>query len=290
MGDVKMRLTTRLERGEIFLFLVLAMLANGMPASVNAQAATHRAGLVVRFGDGSVVTRCVSFSEPSLTGAELLARSGLPVVLDLNSSIGAGVCKIGNQGCDRGKSCFCQCVGSTCAYWQYFHLQSGAWRYSNLGPGVYQVSDGAVEGWAWGNNVVPPVMLLDQICTAAPALGNVSPSPAHASSPTTTPRPATPTASPSAVPSAISVASVTAVAAVPATAIPSAIPSATVPPTSSPTPQPTLLLASAQPPAVTVGVSAQNAPTTSPLAAYAIFGVIVLGLGAWLVMQRRKAR
>jgi len=45
-----------------------------------------------------------------------------------------------------------------------------------------------------------------------------------------------------------------------------------------------------QPPTPTDVESAQNAPTTSPLAAYAIFGVIVLGLGAWLVMQRRKAR
>ncbi len=280
MGDVKMRLTTRLERGGAFLFLALVMLASSMPASVNAQAATHRAGLVVRFGDGSVVTRCVTFSEPSITGAELLMRSRLSVVLDLNSSIGAGVCRIGSQGCDRGKSCFCQCEGSTCAYWQYFHLQSSAWKYSNLGAGVYQVSDGAVEGWAWGNNVAPQVMSFDQICAAAPAPINVSPSPTRANVPTTTPRPVTPTGSPAAVPVTISAASVTA----------TVMPSATVPPTDSPTPQPTLSPAPTQPPAPTIVESAQNAGTTSPLVSYAIFGVIVLGLGTWLVMQRRKAR
>ena len=286
MGDVRMRLTTRLERGGTFLFLALVMLASGAPTRVNAQAATHRAALVVRFGDGSVVTRCVSFGEPSISGAELLMRAGLSVVLDLNSSIGAGVCKIGNQGCDRGKSCFCQCEGSTCAYWQYFHLQNSAWRYSNLGAGVYQVSDGAVEGWAWGNNVAPPMMSLDQICAAAPPQANVSPSPAHANVPTTTPRPATPTVSPTAVPVTIPVASVTAAATVPATVMPSA----TVPPTDSPTPQPTFPPALTQPPAPTVVASSQNAGITSPLASYVIFGVIVLGLGAWLVMQRRKAR
>jgi len=286
MGDVKMRLTTRLERGGAFLFLVLVLLASGAPTSVNAQATTHRAGLVVRFGDGSVITRCVSFGEPSLTGAELLMRAGLSVVFDLNSSIGAGVCKIGNQGCDRGKSCFCQCEGSTCAYWQYFHLQSGAWKYSNLGAGVYQVYDGAVEGWAWGNNVAPPVMSLDQIC-AAPAPVNASPTPTHApSAPTTTPRPATPTVSPTAVPATIPVVSVTVAATIPATAMPSA----TVPPTDSPTPQPTLPPPPTQPPAPTVVASPQNAGTTSPLASYAVFGVIVLGLGAWLMMQRRKVR
>jgi hypothetical protein len=286
MGDVKMRLTTRLGRGGTFLFLVLVMLASSMPASVNAQAATHRAGLVMRFGDGSVVTRCVSFSEPGLTGAELLMRAGLSVVFDLNSSIGAGVCKIGNQGCDRGKSCFCQCEGSTCAYWQYFHLQSGAWKYSNLGAGVYQVSDGAVEGWAWGNNVAPPVMSLDQICAAAPAQANVSPSPARASAPTTTPRSAAPTASSTAAPVTIPVVSVTAAATVSATVMPSA----TVPPTDSPTPQPTFPPAPTQPPAPTVVAPLQNAETISPVASYVVFGVIVLGLGAWLVMQRRKVR
>jgi len=289
MGDVKMRLTTRLERGGAFLFLALVLLVSSVPASVNAQATTHRAGLVVRFGDGSVVTRCVSFGEPSLTGAELLMRAGLSVVFDLNSSIGAGVCKIGNQGCDRGKSCFCQCEGSMCAYWQYFHLQSGAWKYSNLGAGVYQISDGAVEGWAWGNNVMPPVMSLDQICTA-PVAVSASPLPTRTSSPTITPRPAAPTVSPTAPLTTPLPASATAVAAVPATAMPSAIPSATVPPTSPPAPQPTLPLAFAQSPAATVGVSEQNVPTTSPVAAYVVFGAIVLGLGTWLVMQRRKAR
>ena len=287
MGDVKMRLTTRLERGGTFLFLALVLLASGVPISVNAQAVQHRAGLVLRFGDGSVVTRCVSFSEPSLTGAELLMRAGLSVVLDLNSSIGAGVCKIGNQGCDRAKSCFCQCEGSTCAYWQYFHLQSGAWKYSNLGAGVYQVSDGAVEGWAWGNNVAPPVMSLDQICAAAPVPVNASVSPTRAASaPTATPRPATPTASSTAAPVTIPAVSATAAATVPATVMPSA----TVPPTDLPAPQLTLTPAPTLSPVPTVVASPQNAGTTSPLASYAVFGVIVLGLGAWLVMQRRKAR
>jgi len=287
MGDWTMRLTTRLERGGAFLFLALALLASSAPICINAQAATHRAGLVVRFGDGSVVTRCVSFSEPSLTGAELLMRAGLSVVLDLNSSLGAGVCKIGSQGCDRGRSCFCQCEGSTCAYWQYFHLQSGAWKYSNLGAGVYQVSDGAVEGWAWGNNVAPPVMSLDQICAAAPAPVNASASPTRAASaPTATPRPATPTASSTAAPATLPAVSVTAAATVPATAMPLA----TVPPTDSPTPQPTLPPAPTQLPAPTVAAPLQNAETPSPVASYAVFGVIVLGLGAWLAMQRRKVR
>jgi hypothetical protein len=272
MGDWIVRLTTRLERGETILFLVLVL---ALPASVAAQSASRRAGVVIRFGDGSVITRCVLFGELSITGVELLTRAGLSIRVDASSSIGAGVCKIEREGCDRGKSCFCQCEGSTCAYWQYFHLQNGAWKYSALGAGVYPVSDGAVEGWAWGNNVAPPVMTLDQICAA----GQTSVAPASTRIPenmvTATLRPVTPT---SRAPEGAPTASPT---SIPVTAVPlTAIPLAALPtlPTASPTPRPTFI----PPP--------QNTVVPSSVLSYAVFGVIVLGLGVWLFVQaRRKA-
>jgi hypothetical protein len=270
MGDWKTRLTARLERGETILFLALAL---AFPTAVSAQDAAHRAGLVVRFGDGSVTTRCVSFDEPSLTGVELLTRAGFAIRVDANSSIGAGVCKINSQGCDAGKSCFCQCEGSTCAYWQYFHLQNGAWKYSSLGAGVYQLSDGAVEGWAWGNNVSPPVMTLDQIC-ASGALTAPTAAPIRSSQAVSlpTPQPATLTLTASAAP-----ASTTAPTALP--------PTGTAPPSASPTPLP------ASPTAAPTPIPPlQSAGVTSPVVSYAIFGVIVVGLGAWLAIQsQRKA-
>jgi len=41
----------------------------------------------------------------------------------------------------------------------------------------------------------------------------------------------------------------------------------------------------------TVSAPPQNVGTPSPVASYALFGVLVLGLGAWLLIQsRRKAR
>jgi hypothetical protein len=286
MGDLMVRLTTRLERGETILFLALVMLALPSGASVNAQGALHRAGLVVRFGNGSVTTRCVTFGEPSLTGVDLLARAGLSIVVDVSSSVGAGVCKIGPEGCDRGESCFCQCEGSTCAYWQYFHLQSGAWKYSNVGAGRYQVSDGAVEGWAWGNNVAPPLMPLDQVCAAVSAPGNASPSPTRAleDTPTATPRPTTPIASPTAAPITLPAVSVTSAAIVPALAMPSA----TSLPTDLPAPQSTRLPSPTETPAPTVAAPLQGVETASRAAWYAIFGVIVLALAVWLVIQLRR--
>jgi hypothetical protein len=267
-------------RWDNFVLLVL------LPARALAQGAPHRAGLIVRFGDGSVITRCVSFSEPSLTGLELLQRAGLAIRVDTNSSFGAGVCKINSQGCDAGKSCFCQCEGSTCAYWQYFylHAERGAWTYSNLGASIHQVSDGAVEGWSWGNNVAPPMMSLDQICAASanvPTVALVTPS-------TPTARPiatvaASPTLNPMATPRPVTpteIAQATVPAASP-TIFPSAISHPTLLPASLPA-SPTF--------APTLAASAQGTNASSPVTSYVIFGALVLGLGAWLlILSQRKA-
>jgi len=274
MGDWLVRLTTRLPRGETILFLAL-MLA--LPASVAAQGSQHRAGLVIRFGDGSLITRCVSFNERIISGAELLARAGLSIWVDTNSSIGAGVCRIEKQGCEQGKSCFCQCEGSTCAYWQYFHLQNGAWKYSNLGASLYQISDGAVEGWAWGNNVAPPVMSLDQVCAA----GQASAAPAYTRAPGNTP---TATVKPAATATLASAAAPATSTAAPAIASATAAPSATVPPTALPT------LAPASPTVALTAATPQTGNSTSTFS-LVVFGVIVLALGAWLAVQsRRRAR
>lgn len=271
MGDRLVRLTTRLARGETILFLALLL---ALPASVAAQGAQHRAGLVIQFGDGSLVTRCVSFNEPSISGAELLARAGLAIRLDTGSSIGAGVCKIEKQGCEAGRSCFCQCEGSTCAYWQYFHLQNGAWKYSNLGASLYQVSDGAVEGWAWGNNVAPPVMSLDQICAASQP-GAV---PTSTGVPGTTPTSTmTPAATATMTPAVAPAVSTSALATVSATAAPTA----TVPPTALPTLPPAT-------PTVAPTAATPQTGNASSTVSLAVFGVIVLALGAWLVVQSRK--
>ena len=285
MGDWIGCLTTRLGRGETILFLMM-LLAFPAGERASAQGAPHRAGLVIRFGDGSVITRCVPFSEPSITGVELLARAGLSIRVDTSSSIGAGVCKVNSQGCDAGRSCFCQCEGSTCAYWQYFHLQSGAWKYSNLGAAVYQVSDSAVEGWAWGNNVAPPVMTLDQVCASAssalaPTNVQVTRAPTGVLTPTPPAPAATPTLAVTVVPVTVSVIPAFTLTNVPATDLaPATVPAA------SPTAAPADLTLSP-----TVPASPQDAGPSSPVASYALFGVLVLGLGAWLLIQsRRKAR
>lgn len=117
---------------------------------------SNQAGLVVAFGDGTYITRCVTFSEPSISGYEVLARSGLDVV-----SAEGMICDIeGESGCSPDN-----CLCSPTSYWSYWHLLEGAWTYSNVGANAYQVSDGDVEGWRWGAGEAPPVVLFDDICS-----------------------------------------------------------------------------------------------------------------------------
>lgn len=160
-----------------------------MTTIAQAQAGSQRAGLVVRYDDGSVETACVSFPEAEISGVELLVRAGLPVVVQ-DGGVGTAVCKIGPDGCDYpAEQCFCERDGSRAIYWAYYQQEGDAWRYASTGPGNARVRDGAVDGWAWGagdssGGAVPPLIALDAICgppgptrptlSAAPALAQRS--------------------------------------------------------------------------------------------------------------------
>lgn len=143
-----------------------------LPFTEAAAAQTaRRAALIAQFGDGSYVTRCVSFSEQSITGLELLIRSGLEVSL-----WGSAVCRIGQEGCNYpAQTCFCLCKGSSCQYWSYWHLRDGSWTYAQVGSGDYRVQDGDVEAWLWGDAQTPPVALtFAEICGPPEASGTES--------------------------------------------------------------------------------------------------------------------
>jgi len=159
-----------------------------------------RAGLVVRFADGSVWTGCIPFESEGISGEELLLRSGLSVVLDYSYGLGGAVCKIEGDGCDFPlEDCFCQCQGPECRYWAYYHLSpDGTWEYSQVGASNYTVHDGDVEGWAWGagdygvSGTQPPVYTFEQLCPSP--TDTPTPVPTATPTPTDTPRPtATPT-------------------------------------------------------------------------------------------------
>jgi hypothetical protein len=157
----------------------------------------HQAGLVVQFGDGTIVTRCVTFTEDEISGEDVLQHSGLTVLFDYTSGLGTRVCKIEGDGCEiPTENCWCQCQGSPCLYWNYFHVADGAWRYAGLGCSNRTVRDGDVEGWVWGDGHTPPLLISpDDICgtSAAASSSPTSPEP----STTTTPSASPPVAQPS---------------------------------------------------------------------------------------------
>jgi hypothetical protein len=147
--------TTRARTGwrALALLAVGVLALGGQPPPGDAAVRTqglNQVGLVVHFGDGSSITRCVTFSEPQISGLEVLERSDLDVVT--HQSV---VCAIEGTGCPAG-DCWCQCQGGgSCTYWSYWHWVDGAWQFAQTGAGLYQVTGGDIEGWHWGASTTP---------------------------------------------------------------------------------------------------------------------------------------
>jgi hypothetical protein len=144
------------------------------PVHDAAGAAKNKAGLVVRYGDGHVEEMCVFFDEPSISGLDLLERSGETFVAE-RSSLGSAICKIDEQGCDYpSEDCFCEYPN----FWGYWVRDPGesVWTFSDTGASDHEVKNGSVDGWSWGPNGAPspPLTAFDQVCPAS-ASGSASP-------------------------------------------------------------------------------------------------------------------
>jgi LPXTG-motif cell wall-anchored protein len=282
-----------------------------------AQESQNQAGVVIRYGDGHVATSCVRFSEPSISGIELLQRAGVSVIAQ-SGGIGSAVCKISNDGCDYpSEDCFCQCKGGNCAYWAYQRLRGDHWAYSPIGASASQVQPGDVDGWAWGAGSVqtgaaPPVIPLDQICTENPvALPPTIPPPTSVPAPSTAPKPTfvpVPTTIPTTFPPTLQ-PSRTAAISTPPSEPPTAALSTSIPtlmstepvPSNPPTALPPSSTSSAATPTALLPTSTAitNTPQTQPAkpatgdsTSYLIFGILVLLLGAGIILtfRRRKNR
>ncbi|MBN1580526.1 MAG: hypothetical protein JXA89_07465, partial [Anaerolineae bacterium] len=175
---------------------LLVVLMLGIGADARAQSPSNQVGLVVQFGDGTTLTRCVTFDEPEINGYDVLMRSGLNVVANTSSGIGVAICKIQDQGCPA-ENCFCTCQGAACSYWSYWHLAGDSWSYAYRGADSYTVRHGDVEGWRWSSEAPPEVISFAQIC--APATNTPLPL-TGTPPPTSTPLPPAPT--PTATPAA----------------------------------------------------------------------------------------
>lgn len=152
----------KMQRRKLWSWLVAILIISELFALGGAQAqGENQVALVVQFPDGSYDTRCLSLRE-GMSGAELLVESGLDVVWDNSSSVGAAVCMIEKQGCAfPSDPCFCGCLGGgDCSYWNYFFRNGDdvEWTYSALGATARRVRAGSVEAWVWGDGKTPPAV------------------------------------------------------------------------------------------------------------------------------------
>ncbi len=128
-------------------------------ASAPTEGEGGRAGLIVRHGDARLVTACVAFEGESISGEELLARSGFDIRLDAANALGSLICSIDGEGCAfPEKPCLCRCdQPGACGYWAYFgwDLQTGSWTYAAQGARQRQLHDGDLDAWVWLDSTGP---------------------------------------------------------------------------------------------------------------------------------------
>jgi len=148
--------------------LLLAVTLMLIQHSGTGQPEPNRAGLVVVHGDGTIVKRCVEFSEESITGAEVLQRAGLQPIVSAYGGLGYSICAIDGEGCAAGEDCFCQCRKSPCSYWVYSHRQQdGTWAISGVGASTWVLRSGDIDGWVWGHGTeTPPQVRFEDVCPA----------------------------------------------------------------------------------------------------------------------------
>jgi len=124
----------------------------------------QKAGLVVTLPDGSSLLRCVEFTGETISGFELLEKSGLALETSFDPSKGNAVCGIEGQGCGND-NCFCGVPD----YWSYWHLDGAEWSYSQWGANTFDVLPETVDGWSWGDQP-PALSSFEEICAENPLL------------------------------------------------------------------------------------------------------------------------
>lgn len=135
----------------------------------------NRAGLVIRHGDGRIVYRVVEFTEPEITGADLLLRSQVALVTTAYAGLGQAVCSLDREGCPAD-NCFCKSYTNPAYFWHYYRLNAdGTWSSMAIGPDRRKIHDGDIDGWSWtaGDSELPNTSI-DGIATMVAASASPS--------------------------------------------------------------------------------------------------------------------
>ena len=154
--------------GWVAVFATVALVLGGTDAST----AGGQAGLIVAHGDGRTAYVVVQFESETISGDELLDRSGLLVTEISFGGLGTGVCAIDETGCDIGQCRKRMCQGPQRGdpYWQYFKASStGIWQVSPLGISGDTVRNGDVRVFVWSAD--PPDFAVPSIAELAAKAG-----------------------------------------------------------------------------------------------------------------------
>jgi hypothetical protein len=150
----------------------------GPVAAGCAQASSaHHAALVVEHGNGAVIRVCVSFTSASITGEELLHRSGIEYSTQPYGGNGDAVCQVDNEPVGY-TNCF-----QNGKFWALFVSRSdGAWAYGSQGVSSAEFGDGDAEGFRYQSqsDSSPPGASPAGVCPA-PVAATPAPRPTSSS-------------------------------------------------------------------------------------------------------------
>ncbi|HXZ99782.1 MAG TPA: hypothetical protein VEK76_05480 [Candidatus Binatia bacterium] len=136
------------------------------PSLCASAAEAGHVALVVEHGDGSIVTRCVAFSGTSISGEEVLRKSGLGYGTASFSGLGDAVCQI-----DREPPAYTSCLPTTGDYWVLFSARpGGAWTEASTGISSQTFHSGDAEGFRYdpiSGADPPPSQSPAGVCLAA---------------------------------------------------------------------------------------------------------------------------
>ena len=125
------------------------------------------AGIVVDYGDGRMSYALVPYAGDTLSGMQLLDRSGLSLLTVEFGAMGEGVCAIAQTGCDISacRRRLCQSGDPDSPFWHYLRqTEPGTWQLAPLGASSSVIEDGDVDGWFWtGNTPNSDAISLDEI-------------------------------------------------------------------------------------------------------------------------------
>lgn len=121
---------------------------------------TSIAAVVVDHSDGSRKVVHIEFTGETVTGTQLLQKSGLDVITN-ESSFGTALCSLDGEG-QPGSDCFGDALGR---YWGFNLLtESNEWAYSEVGIGEAIIRDGDITGFIFaGYGTEQPPITHDEV-------------------------------------------------------------------------------------------------------------------------------